>query len=606
MKAIMVMYDSLNLEMLSPYGCDWVKTPNFDRLAEKSVCFEKNYVGSMPCMPARRELHTGRYNFLHRSWGPIEPFDDSMPEILSDNGIHSHLVSDHQHYWEDGGATYHNRYSTWECVRGQEGDPWKVDLKMEHDFSNGFDAKTPTFADPKMRNKFLGMKINDNVNRAYMDTEEKQSQTNTFKLGIEFLEKNHDADNWFLQIETFDPHEPFYTMQRFKDLYPHEYDGLIADWPSYSVCTEDGKTVNHVRMEYAALLTMCDKNLGKVLDFMDDNAMWEDTMLIVNTDHGYLLGEHGWWAKSVMPLYEEIAHTPLFIYDPRNKVQGERRKQLTQTIDLPVTLLKYFNQEIPKDMQGKDLSEAVTENKEVRDYALYGFHGMHVNITDGKYSYMKSPLSYDNRPLYDYTLMPTHMRNMFAVKELQNIELAKPFEFTKNCQTMKIDASNQMTMSNACNYGTKLYDLEADPHETDEINDVNVEARMLKLLVRAMNENDSPKEQFERLGITNDENEISEDYVKQLKLREESAQQPAVLLEYEWTKSAKNMFNALSSFAQEPMKKMIIDGFVNFAKKQKELKEINGALILDYVEIAIPEAMKDMVTYFLNISSRDK
>ena len=101
MKAIMVMYDSLNREMLEPYGCNWTKTPNFRRLAEKCVQFEQCYVGSMPCMPARRELQTGRINFFHRSWGPMEPFDDSMPEILKKGGVYTHLVSDHQHYWEE-------------------------------------------------------------------------------------------------------------------------------------------------------------------------------------------------------------------------------------------------------------------------------------------------------------------------------------------------------------------------------------------------------------------------------------------------------------------------------------------------------------------------
>ena len=114
MKAIMVMYDSLNRHFLEPYGCDWTKTPNFSRLAQRAVTFDNCYVGSMPCMPARRELHTGRYNFLHRSWGPLEPFDDSMPELLSRAGVHTHLVSDHYHYWEDGGATYHQRYTTWD------------------------------------------------------------------------------------------------------------------------------------------------------------------------------------------------------------------------------------------------------------------------------------------------------------------------------------------------------------------------------------------------------------------------------------------------------------------------------------------------------------
>ena len=83
----MVMYDSLCRRYLPNYGCDFTSMPNFERLSEKTVTFDNCYVGSMPCMPARREIHTGRYNFLHRSWGPIEPYDDSMPEILKQNGV---------------------------------------------------------------------------------------------------------------------------------------------------------------------------------------------------------------------------------------------------------------------------------------------------------------------------------------------------------------------------------------------------------------------------------------------------------------------------------------------------------------------------------------
>ena len=68
MRAIMVMYDSLNRRYLQSYGCSWTKTPNFLRAAGHCVQFDNSWVCSMPCMPARRELHTGRANFLHRSW----------------------------------------------------------------------------------------------------------------------------------------------------------------------------------------------------------------------------------------------------------------------------------------------------------------------------------------------------------------------------------------------------------------------------------------------------------------------------------------------------------------------------------------------------------
>ena len=110
MKAIMVMFDSLNRIMLPPYGGLDIVAPNFQRLAEHAATFDNFYAGSLPCMPARREIHTGRYNFLHRGWGPIELYDDSMPELLKQNGVYTHPVTDHWHYWEQGGSDYQTKY----------------------------------------------------------------------------------------------------------------------------------------------------------------------------------------------------------------------------------------------------------------------------------------------------------------------------------------------------------------------------------------------------------------------------------------------------------------------------------------------------------------
>ena len=128
MKAIIMMFDTLTRKYLSAYGNEWVHTPEFKRLEAHTVTFDNFYAASLPCMPARRDLHTGRCSFLHRMWGPLEPFDVSVMERLKEHGVYTHLVTDHSHYWEDGGATYHNRYSTWEGFRGQEGDRWKPSL----------------------------------------------------------------------------------------------------------------------------------------------------------------------------------------------------------------------------------------------------------------------------------------------------------------------------------------------------------------------------------------------------------------------------------------------------------------------------------------------
>ena len=81
MKTVFVLFDSLNRHILGCYGGRRIPTPNFDRLAARSVVHDKHYVGSLPCMSARRDLLTGRLTFLHRSWGPLEPFDNAFPEL---------------------------------------------------------------------------------------------------------------------------------------------------------------------------------------------------------------------------------------------------------------------------------------------------------------------------------------------------------------------------------------------------------------------------------------------------------------------------------------------------------------------------------------------
>ncbi|MCL5997640.1 MAG: sulfatase [Chloroflexi bacterium] len=486
MKAIMLMFDSLNRRMLSPYGCDWVHTPNFRRLAERAVAFDTCYVGSMPCMPARRELHTGRYNFLHRSWGPIEPFDDSMPEILKNAGVYTHLVSDHYHYWEDGGCDYHTRYNSWEISRGQEGDPWKAGLRP---------IEMPEFLNNPRDKTWLRQ---DWINRQCMQREEDQPQPKTFALGEQFLHTNHAQDNWFLTIETFDPHEPYFSSQRFKDMYPHAYDGPHFDWPNYARVTETPEQVQHMRYESAALHSMCDWYLGRLLDLMDELNLWDDTLLIVNTDHGFLLGEHDWWAKCTQPFYNEVAHTPLFIWDPRCQKQGERRSSLVQTIDLAPTLLDFFAVPVPPNMQGKPLRATIAVDAPVHDAVLFGQHGGHVNVTDGRHVYMRAPTRPDNQPLYEYTLMPTHMRHVFDVAELQDVQLAEPFSFTKGCRTMQIAARPGI---DAHSFGTLLFDVQADPAQAHPLQDAQIEKRMIDHLVRLMRETDAPGEQFERLGL---------------------------------------------------------------------------------------------------------
>lgn len=491
MKVIMLMFDTLRRDLLPPYGNEEIEAPHFQRLAEKTVTFDHCWAGSLPCIPARRELHTGRYNFLHRSWGPLEPFDDSMPQILKENGVYAHLVTDHQHYWEDGGGTYHSRYNSFEFIRGQEGDPWKGEVaEPEHpDYIGGHENRN--------------LIRQDWINRKYIRKEEEFPSVKTILRGLEFIEKNHGQDRWFLQIECFDPHEPFHVPPKYMDLYPHDYHGPHFDWPSYGPVRETPEQVVHCRSKYKALLSMCDAYLGKVLDKMDELNLWEDTMLIVNTDHGILLGEHDGWGKCVQPLYNEVARIPLFIWDPRSKRAGVRNSCLVQTIDLAPTILDFFNIPIPKDMQGKPLRDTIAFDRPVREALLFGIHGGHVNCTDGRYVYMRGPVSKDNAPLYNYTLMPTHTRKFFEMDELRTAVFSEPFSFTKGLRTLRVNAFGKIgdRTVDMNQLGTMLFDIVEDPKQSRPIHDPEIENRMIRLMSRLMKESDAPQEQYVRLGL---------------------------------------------------------------------------------------------------------
>ena len=156
--------------------------------------------------------------------------------MLRDHGIYTHLITDHCHYWEDGGATYHNRFTTYELVRGQEGDPWIGE-------ANHYDC--------------VDSIRQDKINRQYMLNEEDHFHARVCKKALDFLERNHDQDNWFLQVEYFDPHEPYFVPEKYVKMYTDEKPTF--DWPQNMPLVDQGDTnIQEAVINYQALLTMCD------------------------------------------------------------------------------------------------------------------------------------------------------------------------------------------------------------------------------------------------------------------------------------------------------------------------------------------------------------
>lgn len=125
---------------------------------------------------------------------------------------------------------------------------------------------------------------------------------------------------------------------------------------------------------------------------------------------------------------------------------------------------------------------------------------MHINVTDGRYVYMRAPENASNRPLLEHTLMPTHMRWQFTPEELKRAELMEGFSFTQGVPLLRMDGL-PFGGGDAFELGTLLFDLETDPAQDRPLHDPALELRMIDLMLDLMRRNDAPLSQFERMGL---------------------------------------------------------------------------------------------------------
>lgn len=498
MRSILFLSDSVNRRMLKLYNESGLDLPNLRRLAERSVVFDNHWVGSAPCMPARRDIMTGRLNFLERGWGPIEPFDDTLPMLLRDGGISTHMFTDHYHYFEIGGENYCQQFNQWEFVRGQEWDPEVLsgDPMPEH-----IGKMHPQYA----RNR-----------EQFYRTEERYPSVVTVEKAAKWLEENHDRDDFFLWVEPFDPHEPFEVPQKYLDMVGDDYTGPLYLWPEYDKTDGDEEHLKHIRRRYAALLLMTDKHLGSILDVMDRHGMWDDTAFIYTTDHGYMLGEHDFMAKNYMPAYNEVFHIPLVVHLPGGKHAGERINALTQNVDLLPTIMELYGLERPKEahpIHGQSLIPVIEGKGKARTCVLYGIFGKAINIFDGRYTYLRAPRN-GNKPLYMYTAVPIDNKVYFSRKRVSDISRIETGKFLKwtDYPMYRIPA---VTIKNAPGYALcfnhmrpweledYLFDLEKDYEQENNLagKAPETEKRLCAMMADEIRRQQAPEDHIIRLGL---------------------------------------------------------------------------------------------------------
>jgi len=483
MRTVLILMDSLNRRYLKPYNPDTVGiTPNIDRFAKDCVVYDNHFIGSAPCMPARRDIFTGRMQFLERGWGGIEPFDVTMPAVLRDNGIYTHITTDHTHYFEIGGENYCYLFNTWDYHRGQEFDAW-VSRIMQPKNEDSYGRKSAQYL----------------LNKTRFLTEADYPTPKTFQSACEWVETNQGCDDFFLMVESFDPHEPFDCPEEYHALYEDEYKGKEFYWSSYAPVTEPEDAVLHLEKCYLGTLTMADRWLGKFLQALRDNGLYDDTLIILTTDHGHMLGEHGYTGKNFMHAYNELAHIPLMIHFPGSEGASSRVSALTQNIDLMPTILCHHGCPVPGNVKGCNLLD---DKLSPREQVIYGWFGRAVNVYDGRYTYFRAPKNRENRPCYQYCGIPSTVWRYFDEEYAGKIEMGRFLPYTQY-PVYRIPPRDENDYSGKIEYvmQSQLYDISVDYPQMNPISNPSLEQDMCQKLVRGMLEAQSPPEQFERIGL---------------------------------------------------------------------------------------------------------
>ena len=282
-----------------------------DRLIERGTVFDNAYIGSTPCMPARRDIYTGRLEFLERGWGPLEEEDCDLPRQVSgppnrsirwtmEQGYPvSCLLTDHFHLWEQGSGNYHMGYTGFEFVRGIESDAR---------FTDPIDFPCPP-GDRMGKNERHWRNVHFIRQR-----DEDYFCAQVCTKAADWLRRNSMHEDFYLHLDIFDPHEPWDPPEDIlKQFDPRGYDieGLRAAAP-YAPWRDHYSEAQfeNMRARYAAKVVFLDQWLGKVFDALDALDLWKDTLVVLTTDHGTWNGDHGRMGKLGTHQYDGCAHIP--------------------------------------------------------------------------------------------------------------------------------------------------------------------------------------------------------------------------------------------------------------------------------------------------------
>lgn len=367
--------EGVPLSVLSCYGSKLIQTPNIDRIAKEGMLFSNAFCTNPLSAPSRATLLTGKYSHLNgmisndsattgiATHSFFDPTQETFAQILRENGYKTGTVGKWHLVTKDGKASNPG-------IAGFDYFMYKNGAGGPYYDSTGYFQNTKLGSIEIQKKKYPGY-ITDNVTDLAIKGMEQLKQKGPFMMLV----------NFFSDHRPFDPphkYEHIYDNVRFPEpgTFWDDYETRsaaalethqrIQDMPDFNppkdLTDRQRKEWNYQQFmrHFLAVLKAQDDNVGRLLDYLDKSGLTKNTIVVFTGDHGFYVGEHGWFDKRFM--YEEAIRVPWLIRYPGVIKPGSVSNAMTVNIDNAPTILDLAHVEIPKDMQGESLLPVIKGN----------------------------------------------------------------------------------------------------------------------------------------------------------------------------------------------------------------------------------------------------
>jgi arylsulfatase A-like enzyme len=396
MNIILVIADTLRKDHVGAYGNEWIRTPHLDAFAAESVLFTRAYPESLPTLPMRRAMHTGLRTYPYHGhhdlkgdfsgapgWGPIPESQDTVSEMLRAEGYRSALITDCYHQFKPS-KNFHRGFNEWVWVRGQEADPYRSGPPVSDAEIIKHMVESPD-ENPGLVN-FLRAYLGNNVHRL---REQDYYPARLFNEASRWVWDNQDADEIFLVVDSFDPHEPWDPPAYYRRMYSDDEGAVDVIQSLYGAYKGrwSARELERIQANYAGEVTLFDRWFGEFMETLRTTGLMDNSLVAVISDHGHNLGhdpgDKGFVSKQGHPMTHAVADLVMMLRHPEGQAAGTTYDGLVYNLDLTSTLLSLAGVEPWGLLDGIDLWPKVLAGDEsARKHVSIGWGPLMTVVTD--------------------------------------------------------------------------------------------------------------------------------------------------------------------------------------------------------------------------------